>query len=61
MTKIVMINANKVEIQLPCGKVFSVSTDDGTAMKHAQDIVDWSEVHKREDRAQEPTDSGVAS
>lgn len=59
MTKLYVANTDKVYIELPCGKVFSVSTDDGTALDTALRITDWSEKFDKEDRAEEPTEPGV--
>jgi hypothetical protein len=59
VTKLFVANKNKVYIELSCGKIFNVTTDDGTALEMALRIVDWSDKFAREDRAQEITNPGV--
>jgi hypothetical protein len=60
MVRIAVANTNKVYIELPDGKIFSISTDDGSALSLALKVTDNSEVFDREDRAEEVTEPGVA-
>lgn len=49
------VNKNLVEIVLPSGKVFTVTSDNETALNMAFEILDWSEMFTREDSAEEVT------
>lgn len=53
--KIRVINTNLVEITLPSGKVFTVSSDNGSAPRMASKLLDWSELFSREDQSDEVT------
>lgn len=50
-----IIHNNLVVLTFANGKVFSITTDDGTAVELANKLTDWSEVFAREDAANEDT------
>ena len=50
-----VVNENLVRIHYDGGRVVSVSSDDGTAVLLATSLLDWSDMFRREDEANEIT------